>query len=114
MQNLSSKGNIMTITYWDDSKTRKVQTVVETRNGKILLTAGLYLERFKHNYSHLGIKGGTIHDFLKDSRVKYYPSFKCPVYYVEHYHNGKWVKVGGNYAAAGKPKLEALEELNFA
>lgn len=58
------------------------------------------------------IQGGTIHDFLRGSRVKYYGG-KCPVYYVEYFVGGSRVVVGGNYATNGAPRLSPLEELDF-
>lgn len=74
------------------------------------LTATTYLKAFK-NYG-IQITGGTIHDFLRNSTVRYYGG-RCPVYYVEYYHNDTRVVIGGNYASNGKPKLEVFEQLNF-
>ena len=56
--------------------------------------------------------GGTIHEFLKRSKIKYYPG-KVPVYYVEFYHDGQRVVVGGNYRENGRPKIEIFEKLDF-
>ncbi|MDY0219420.1 MAG: hypothetical protein RBR14_08755 [Candidatus Cloacimonas acidaminovorans] len=78
----------------------------------IELTAKTYLEAFKNYPSHAGITGGTIHDFLRESVVTYHGG-NCPVYYVEHYHNGNKCIVGGNYATNGKPGLKIFEQLDF-
>jgi hypothetical protein len=78
----------------------------------IQLTATLYLTAFQRYPSHVGIVGGTIHDFLYHSAVKYHGG-KCPVYLIEHYHNGNRAVIGGNYATAGKPVLRPYEVINF-
>jgi len=80
----------------------------------IELTANLYLKAFKASITHKGITGGTIHDFLRESRIKYYGG-KCPVYYIEYIHpvSKKRCVIGGNYAGSGKPKLKMFEVLNF-
>lgn len=74
------------------------------------LTAQTYLDAFKAY--NVKITGGTIHDFLRDSTIKYYGG-KCPVYYIEYYHNKQRIIVGGNYAGNGKPKLEMFYKLDF-
>jgi len=76
------------------------------------LDVNLYLNAFKCYYSHKGITGGTIHDFLKNSVVVYYRG-KCPIYQIEHYYNGQRAVIGGNYATSGKPKLIPNEQINF-
>lgn len=79
---------------------------------RFTLTEQTYLEAFKTYPSHAHIQSGTIEEFLRDSVVKYYPG-KCPVYQVEHYHNGEWAAIGGNYASNCKPKLVPGESLDF-
>lgn len=76
------------------------------------LTVNAYLKAFSRYPSHKGITGGTIHQFLTESRVNYY-SGPCPVYYVEHYHNGQRAIIGGNYVTNGKPKLVPNESVDF-
>ena len=76
------------------------------------LTALTYLAEFKKCPSHEGIKGGTIHNFLRESKVKYYGG-QCAVYYIEHYHNGHRCVIGGNYATNGKPNLNIHTPLDF-
>jgi len=78
----------------------------------IALNLSLYLSAFPRYPSHAGIKGGTIHEFIKGSKVACYGG-KCPVYYVEYWHNGSRAVIGGNYAGAGKPRLVPGEVLNF-
>lgn len=82
---------------------------------KIELTSDLYLEAFKTSITkHKYITGGTIHDFLKESIVKYYGG-ECPVYYIEHIHHvtGERCIIGGNYASNKKPELIPFETLDF-
>jgi hypothetical protein len=82
---------------------------------QIKLNMDLYLNAFKTSVTkHKFIKGGTIHDFLKESRIEYY-SGKCPVYYIEHIHNvtGERCVIGGNYATNRKPELSINEKLDF-
>lgn len=79
----------------------------------IKLNMDLYLRAFSFYSTHKGIKGGTIHDFLRDSIVSYYGG-KCPVWYVEHYHNGHRCVIGGSYARPGnKPQLKIDHPLDF-
>jgi hypothetical protein len=78
----------------------------------IELTATTYLKAFKTCPSHQGIKGGTIHAFLRESVITYHDG-NCPVYYVEHYYNGNRCVVGGNYATNGKPELKMFGQLDF-
>ena len=79
----------------------------------IRLNMDLYLKAFATSITHKGITGGTIHNFLKESTVKYYGG-KCPVWYVEHYHNGHRCVIGGNYARPNnKPQLRINEPLDF-
>lgn len=80
----------------------------------IELNATLYLKAFGASITHKGITGGTIHDFLRESRVKYYGG-KCPVWYVEHIHpiSKERCVIGGCYATNGKPKLTFEEILDF-
>ena len=79
----------------------------------IELNANLYLNVFSTYFSHKGITGGTIHQFLMESKVVYYGG-KCPIYQIEHYHNGHRAVIGGNYATNGKPKLAPNEQINFS
>lgn len=74
------------------------------------LNLDTYIEAFKR-YG-IAITGGTIHQFLRESKVKYYGG-KCPVYYVETIQCGQNVSVGGKYASQGKPQLKVGEKLNF-
>ena len=74
------------------------------------LTAQTYLNAFRA--FGVAITGGTIWQFFRDSTVRYYGG-KCAVYYVEYYHNGQRVVIGGNYATNGKPKLEFGYPLDF-
>jgi hypothetical protein len=76
------------------------------------LNLNTYLKAFSRYPSHEKIKGGTIHQFLRESIVRYYGG-KCPVYYIEHYHNGNRCVIGGNYASNGKPELKVNENINF-
>lgn len=79
------------------------------------LTLETYLKAFETSCtSHEHIKGGTIWDFLKESKITYYGG-KCPVYYIEHFHpqTKQRCVIGGNYASNGKPKLEPYEEIDF-
>ena len=86
--------------------------VIKTNEFPLRLTVDTYLKAFAAYPSHKGITGGTIHDFLRDSKVVYYGG-RCPVYYVEHYHNGKRAVIGGKYASCGKPVLTAGAALDF-
>lgn len=79
---------------------------------KKVLTLQTYLEEFKTYFAFRHIKGGTIHDFLKNSIVKYHRG-KCPVYYIEYWENGQRAVIGGNYATNKKPELKMFEELDF-
>lgn len=77
---------------------------------KNVITTQLYLGAFKN--SGVKIQGGTIHQFLKNSRVKY-SGGKCPIYQIEYFHDERRVVIGGNYATNGKPVLRAFEPLDF-
>jgi len=78
----------------------------------VSLDLGLYLSAFSRYPSHAGIQGGTIHEFLRGSKVVYRGG-KVPVYYVEYWHNGSRAVIGGNYAGNGKPRLFPGELLDF-
>ena len=79
----------------------------------IKLNMDLYLKAFANSITHKGIRGGTIHDFLRNSKVQYYGG-KCPVWYVEHYHEGHRCVIGGNYATPNnKPQLNIGTLLDF-
>ena len=77
------------------------------------ITARTYLDAFGVYPSHAGIKGGTVHDFIRESKVEYYGG-KCPVYVIVHTFNGNRCVVGGNYAVNGKPELKIHEIIDFA
>ncbi len=78
----------------------------------IVLNLELYFEAFKNYPSHKNITGGTIHDFLKESKVVYYGG-KCPIYQIEHFYNGNRCVIGGNYATNGKPLLSMGNIIDF-
>jgi len=86
----------------------------ETRVKMIRLTLDLYLKAFSRYPSHRGITGGTIHQFIRESTIRYYGG-KCPVWYIEHHKGGERCVIGGNYAdgPGSKPDLRIGEELSF-
>ena len=74
------------------------------------LTLQTYLHAFR-GYC-CAITGGVLDEFLRNSEVHFYPG-QCPVYYVEYWHNGQRIVIGGNYATNGKPELRAHAPLDF-
>ena len=74
------------------------------------LTVQTYLDAM-HRYGKK-IQGGTIHQVLKMSKVRYYGR-KCPDHQVECGMNGTRAVVGGNYATNGPPVLEPCQQLDF-
>lgn len=67
------------------------------------LNMDLYLKAFSTSITHKGITGGTIHDFLRESKVTYYGG-KCPVWYVEHYYNGFYARKIYTYSNTKKSR----------
>ena len=76
----------------------------------VKLNMTTYLAAFK-SYG-INIAGGTIHDFLHDSTVKYYGGM-CPVYQIEYNYNSVRVVIGGNYASNNRPALIPCEPIDF-
>lgn len=73
------------------------------------LTAQTYLEEFKKHPSCIGIKGGTIHDFLKESEIV----DTGKDYHILYKYNKHYVVIGGKRKINGLLKLEPDGLLDF-
>jgi hypothetical protein len=75
------------------------------------LTVDLFVTRLNEN--GIKVSGGTIHDYLRNCKIKYYGG-RCPVYQVEYVEDEARAVIGGNFATNGKPSLTPLYELDYS